>query len=238
MLSLLLVSLVLPATVGADTFILNSSYSPPYSTEDHNGILDRILREAFSRLGHEVEFRNLPAERALVDADAGIADGVVARIEGVDAMYPNLVRVASATIPSRDFVAFSGPEVPNISSWRELSPYNITFVRGWKIIETSVPRSKSAIPVDSTERAFSLLARGRVDIVINARLDGRVMAARFGLSEIKIHEPALASLSLYPYLNEKHRDLVPVLAGTLEAMKREGTFGRIYDEAMRGIDVR
>jgi polar amino acid transport system substrate-binding protein len=232
------VSLLPPATGRADTFVFNTSYSAPYSTQDHDGILDRILREALSRLGYEVEFRNLPAERALVDADAGTADGIVARIKGMDAMYRNLVRVESATIPSRDFVAFSGPEVPSITSWRDLTPYNITFVRGWKLIETSVPPAKSVVPVDSTERAFSLLAHGRVDVVISARLDGRVMAAQFGLTDIKVHEPPLASLSLYPYIHEKHRDLAPVLGGTLEAMKREGTFARIYNEAMSGINVR
>jgi len=74
--------LLIPLGVHADEYVLASSYSPPYSTENHDGILERVLREAFVRAGHSVSFRNLPAERALqkryqggwIDLDTALAN--------------------------------------------------------------------------------------------------------------------------------------------------------------------
>lgn len=227
-----LMVLVVPATLHAENLIFNSSYSPPYTTDDHDGILEEILREACRRAGHRASFRNLPAERALLDAESGVSDGVVARIDGMEGMYPSLVMVPSATIPSRDFVAFSREALPRIRAWEDLAPYNIAYVRGWKIIENSIPDAESALALASTQRAFMLLARDRTDVVINARLDGLVMADRLGIEDVQVHEPPLASVSLYPYLHRRHVDIVPDLAAALEAMKADGTFQRIYETAM------
>jgi len=220
-----------PAT--AELFALTTSYPPPYSTEDAQGILDRVLREAFSRTGHDVRFLRLPAERALLDADAGLADGVVARIHGIDALYPNLVRVPSATLVSRDFVAFSRKGLGPIRRWEDLASFNIVYVRGWKIVEQNVPEAKSVLAVDGSRRAFRLLARGRADVVINARLDGAVVARQEGIRDLVIHEPPLTSRSLYPYLHVDHQAMVPDLAAALDAMKADGSFAQIHREVMQ-----
>jgi polar amino acid transport system substrate-binding protein len=231
----LLLALALTLASGsllAEELVLNSSYSPPYATNGSRGILECVLAEAFDRVGREVRFRHLPAERALADAQSGHADGVVARIVGMERLYPRLVRVPSASIPSRDFVAFSRSYLPPVRAWGDLAPHNITFVRGWKIIEHNVPPAQSVVPVVSTRRAFELLARGRADVVINARLDGTVMVEQLEIVDVVIHEPPLASLSLYPYLHVRHADLTGPLARALDEMKADGTFDRIYRETM------
>ncbi|MFW5689199.1 MAG: substrate-binding periplasmic protein [Spirochaetota bacterium] len=212
-----------------DPIVLTISYSPPYSTPEHDGILELILIEAFARIGEEVTFRRLPAERGLIDANSGAADGVVARIEGIETIYPSLVRVPVATIESRDFVAFSRSGLPPITRWDDLAPYNIAYVRGWKILERSVPETRSELRVHSTDMAFGLLLRSRVDVVLSARLDGLVTARRLGLTDLRVHEPPLASLSLYPFLNRRLEHLVEPLERALRAMKDDGTFSEIYD---------
>jgi polar amino acid transport system substrate-binding protein len=231
---LLLLIPALPAT--AELFELNTSYPPPYGTEDEQGILDRVLREAFSRIGHDVRFLPLPAERALLDANSGIADGVVARVQGIEALYPNLLRVPSATIASRDFVAFSREGVGPIRNWDDLVPFNVVYVRGWKIVEQNVPQAKSVLAVDGTRRAFRLLSRGRADVVINARLDGSLVARQERIGNLMIHEPPLTSLSLYPYLHVDHYAIVPDLAAALDAMKADGSFARIHRDVMQPLE--
>ncbi len=226
------------ASLPAEPLVFASSYSPPYSSEDYPGILERILTEACERIGVEVAFRNLPAERALADANAGFVDGVVARVENMERMYYHLVRIRSASIESRDFVAFSRGGVPPILSWNDLAAYNITYVRGWKIFENNATAAKSAVAVDSTRRAFELLARNRTDVVLNARLDGTLMAAELGIDDIRIHEPPLASLSLYPYVHRRNARYILALTAALEEMKADGTFVRIYAEAMDRADER
>jgi polar amino acid transport system substrate-binding protein len=230
--ALLFLLLTPSAWLTADTLVLTSSYSPPYAANGERGILEHVLAEAFTRIGEDVEFRYLPAQRALADAQSGHADGVVARVMGIQRMYPDLVLVPSATIPSRDFVAFSRNSLPLITTWADLSPYNITYVRGWKIIENNARPVESAVPVDSTRRAFELFLRNRVDVVISARLDGTVMARQLGIDDLFVHEPPLATLALYPYLNERHADLAGPLAAALDEMKADGTFDRIYRDAM------
>ncbi|MFP4375929.1 MAG: substrate-binding periplasmic protein [Spirochaetales bacterium] len=216
------------APLCAESFVLTTGYSPPYSTAASSGILDRILEEAFARAGHEVSFAMLPAERALRDADSGVADGVVARIDGLDDSYRNLVRIPVSIIESWDFVAFTRPHVSDIRQWSDLSNHNVVFVRGWKIIEQNIPAARSVVTVSSTELAFRMLARGRADVVVSARLDGVVMARQLGFEDLKVHEPPLASLSLYPYIHRRHEELVPALAQALGDMKADGTFYEIY----------
>ena len=222
----------------AEPLVFAASYPPPYSNQDNTGILDRVLTEAGRRIGVEIAVRNLPAERALSDANAGFVDGVLARVEHMERTHTHLVRIRSATIESRDFVAFSPAEVPPILSWDDLAAYNIAYVRGWKIFENNAPSAKSAVAVDSTRRAFELLARGRTDVVLNARLDGMLMAARLGIRDIRVHEPPLASLSLYPYVHRRNARYVMALTAALDAMKADGTYDRIYTDPLDLSNVR
>jgi polar amino acid transport system substrate-binding protein len=217
----------------ADVIVFNSSYSPPYSRPDEGGILDRILKEACDMIGVEARVQMLPAERALRGAQSGSADGVVARVEGIDSIYPSLVQIPEAVIESRDFVAFSTHPENDIGEWRDLSRYTSTYVRGWKIIEVNVPDSASTQPVGTTRQAFELLKKGRTDVVINARLDGLRMASLLDIPDIHVHEPPLISLRLYPYVNRDHSRLVVPLAEALARMKATGRFQQIYDEILR-----
>ncbi len=54
------------------------------------------------------------------------------------------------------------------------------------------------------------------------------MARQLGFEDLKVHEPPLASLSLYPYIHRRHEELVPALAQALGDMKADGTFYEIY----------
>jgi polar amino acid transport system substrate-binding protein len=94
------------------------------------------------------------------------------------------------------------------------------------------------VAVDSTRRAFELLARGRTDVILNARLDGMLMAARLGIADIRIHEPPLASVSLYPYVHRRNARHVLALTAALDDMKADGTFNRIYTDPLDLPNVR
>lgn len=235
LLLLLLCFFLLPISESeGESLLFNSSYSPPYSTGESDGILERILAEAYARIGYETSFRQVPAERALLEANNGIADGVVARVPGIESTYPSLLFVPSATIPRRDFVAFTLDPDLEIGRWSDLSTLDVAIVRGWKIVEANVPGSSSTVRAESTEHAFRLLKRERTQVVINAGLDGLDMARRLGIDGVMVHDPPLASLSLYPYLHRRWSGLVPRLAGALDEMKADGTFEAIYEEAMAG----
>jgi len=72
---------------------IGSSLVPPLSNPDQTGLLDKLTREAFSRIGYRVIIKSLPSERALINANKGIDDGEILRIDGIQKMYPNLVKM-------------------------------------------------------------------------------------------------------------------------------------------------
>ncbi len=51
----------------------------------------------------------------------------------------------------------------------------------------------------------------------------------YGLEDsgIKVQYPPLLELSLYPYMNIKHKDLAKKISRTLKEMKEDGTVDRI-----------
>jgi polar amino acid transport system substrate-binding protein len=225
--------LLLAAPAPARDLVLGTSYSPPYSTPDQRGVLDTVLREAFRRLGLEIGLLMAPAERCLRDAHRGAIDGVVARIRGMSRMYPNLVLVPEPTIESRQFVAFTTGPAFATTGWQSLAPYQVGMVKGWKIFEVNVKEAAGVLKVDSTRQLFRLLGAGRIQVALNARLDGLVVARELGIQDVKVLEPPLAEMRMYLHLHRRHAGLAPRLAEVLAAMKAEGSFARLQAEAVR-----
>lgn len=225
------------ATSSADpkVYTLNSSYSPPHSTEDQTGYLDLILKEAFRRAGLKAEIQMMPAERCLQDANAGVSDGDIGRIRRVDDHYPSLVLVDEPIIESRDFVAFSIHKDFRTEDWSSLKPYHVGIMRGWKIFESNVVGTQSLIKMDSTRSLFKLLMNDRADVVLNARIDGLYTVRQLGIENIRIMEPPLASLALYLFLHKKNSAIIPKIETALKAMKSDGAFYEIRDRALSAM---
>jgi polar amino acid transport system substrate-binding protein len=222
---------------GAGTMLIGSSYSAPFSTPQGDGYFDLVLEEAFVRVGREVEIRLLPAERSLRDADSGRIDGDIGRIEGIEVFYPNLRMVPEPALDARQFVAFTLDEDIAITGWKDLAPYNLAFVRGWKIFEENTGGVASRTMVESTEQLFVLLDRDRADIVLSSRIDGLAAARAQGLRGVRVLDPPLAEMKMYLYLNDAHAELLEPLARALSSMKADGTCARIMaDISRRYID--
>lgn len=219
-----------PARSGA--IVLNTSNDPPNATDDHTGLCDRIMIEAFKRLGLALEIVNLPSERALINANEGLDDGNFARVEGLEKQYPNLIRVAEE-ITTFEFVAFTTRDAFKPSGWESLKPYDVGIITGWKILESNITGVKSLTKVRDEKLLFGLLAAGKADVVVYDRRQGRVVLRQLGLRGITAREPPLAVRGMYPYLHKRHADLVPRLERTLREMRRDGTLRRIAAETLR-----
>lgn len=216
-------------------FILNSSYSPPHSTEDQTGYLDLILKEAFKRAMFEAHIQMMPAERCLQDSNAGVSDGEIGRIRQMSQFYPNLVIVDEPILESRDFVAFSKNYEFPTPDWKSLQPYHVGIVRGWKIMETNVTDVRSLIKMESTRSLFKLLKNDRADVVLNARIDGLYAAKQIGMENVKVMEPPLASLDLYLFMHKKNAWAIPKLEAALRDMKSDGSFYQIRRNVLKDM---
>lgn len=198
----------------------------PRSTPDGRGFEDLILKEAFRRVGISIRTSQLPSERALINVNQGIDDGLYVKIEGVEAGYPNLFRVPEP-VCDYEFAAFGRDPSLKITGYPSLAPYSVAFIRGWKNPEAATAGMKSVTRVKDDEALFEMLLHGRVDVIVYEALQGRVWIRNHGLTGIHQLGPPLATAEMFLYLNVRHRDLAPRLAAALKAMKADGTWSQI-----------
>lgn len=204
---------------------------PPLSKPDNTGMHDLIMQEAFSRIGYDLQIVHLPAERAMINANEGIEDGVYVRIAGLEKLYPNLHRV-SEKITDYEFVAFTKKIDAATTDWTALRPYDVGIIRGWKILEMNIRDTKSLTKVNTPVLLFTLLQNDRVDLVVYNRLDGYGVMRDLGLEGITTLEPPLAVRAMFLYLHDSRRHLAPKLAAALQEMKQDGTYAAIANQVL------
>lgn len=198
----------------------------PRSTPDGRGFEDLILKEAFRRVGISIRTSQLPSERALLNVNQGIDDGLYVKIAGVEAGYPNLVRVPEP-VCDYEFAAFGRDPSLKITGYPSLASFSIAFIRGWKNPEAATAGMKSVTRVKDDQALFEMLLDGRVDLIVYESLQGRLWIRNHGLTGIHQIGPPLATSEMFLYLNARHRDLVPRLAAALRDMKADGTWSQI-----------
>ncbi len=217
----------------ARTLVLNTFDIYPYSTPDGNGYMDRVVKEAFRRIGKDVKIVWLPSERALVNADRGIDDGDFVRVAGIEKKYHDLVRVPEE-LCDFEFAAFAKAEKPvRITGWRSLKPYNVAIPRGAQVLEKKISGVRSLEEVNDQKALFSMLMDGRVDVVIYDRMQAKGFLRKSGMKGIRQYGPILEKCPMYLYMNSRYLALVPRLAKAIVQMKKDGAFRRIMAAAPR-----
>lgn len=221
-----------PGAHAADKIVLNTGVLAPYTTPDRMGFLDQIVAAVFREVGLDAELQIFPTatERSLLNANAGIDDGMAMRIEGLEKQYPNLIRVPETLIVN-DFVAYSIKLRIATDNWKSIEPYVVSYIIGWKIFEKNVPHAREITLVRDADQLFGLLGNGRADLALYERWQGLERARALG---IKAHalEPPLVRTDMFIYLNKKHAALVPRVAQALARLKKNGSYQRIHDATL------
>ena len=210
--------------------VLNDANEPPYTTPAGDGYLDVIAREAFRRAGVDLKLVKLPAERGLINANAGIEDGDLVRIAGLEKQYPNLIRVPEK-LTDWVFVAFSKDRTLP-ANWMAIRQRAVGHIKGWKIYERAVNGAERVTTVDDPEQLFRLLALDRIEVALYERWLGLALARKLGLKDVRPLSPPLARREMFIYLHKRHAALVPKIAEALRAMKRESFYERTYREKL------
>lgn len=218
-----------------ETLILTTDDVYPRSTPEGTGFEDLILKEAFKRIGISIKISSLPAERALINVNQGIDDGLFVKIAGVEENYPYLIMVPEK-ICDYDFAAFTKNPAIKIDGWESLKPYNVAFLRGWKMYEANIKEAKSITKVKDDDALIELLTHDRVDLIAYELLEMKVRSKKMNLTGIITLQPLLAKKDMFCYLNIKHSKLVPGLVQALKDMKEDGTYNKIMTTAMDKLD--
>ncbi|MBB4844181.1 polar amino acid transport system substrate-binding protein [Paucibacter oligotrophus] len=196
-------------------------------------IAERVMREAYLRLGIALEVQAMPGERSLISANSGETDGELYRKMGIDKSYPQLIRVP-VPLQTYEIVVFTKLEPFKVEGWESLRPYKIGFVKGIKIIEEKT-LGMQAESVATMHQAFTKLDRGRSELVLANRVTGLASLRAHQFQGVKVLLPPLASFFVYHYLNKKHAALVPKLSEVLKHMEQERTLQRIKEDVLAGF---
>jgi polar amino acid transport system substrate-binding protein len=195
-----------------------------------------IYSEAFKRLGYHFKIVNLPGERSMVDANSGVVDGEAARIASLDSnKYPNLIRVEESIFVLKEG-AYSTDTSIRINGWESLrgKGFKVGLLKGIKSIEQKLPQyveKKDIVTLTNFEQCLKMVQAQRIDLLIvgTAVEESALMKSdayqdikRVGIVEEKI---------VYPWFHKRHKELVSQLADTLKAMKTEGTFQELIEQA-------
>ena len=207
--------------------VLNEANAPPYTNTERTGFFDVVATEAFRRAGLELNLAKLPAERALLLSNSGVADGELNRLAGIETQYPNLIRVPEK-LGDWYFAAFSkDASIPgNLDAIRGRA---VGVIRGWKIYESALAGAKDVITVDDPDQLFRLLQLDRIEVALYILLMGLEQIRKLGIKDVRILDPPLYIRETFIYLHHSHADLVPALTAALRAMKQDGTYKRAYD---------
>jgi polar amino acid transport system substrate-binding protein len=216
------------------TLVLSDTYDTPYTTEAADGFLDVVATEAFRRAGLQLTMVRVSPERALRNANAGIEDGVSARIAGLEKSYPNLVRVPEKILDF-PFVAFARRQSVERADWDALTAVVVGHIQGWKIFEQNLKPGTQITVVDNAEQLFTMLHKDRIDIALYERWLGLALARKLGFTDVRVVEPTLAQREMFIYLHNRHADKVAAIANALRALKADGTYARVCREKFASL---
>lgn len=229
---ILATSILLPSGILAkEKMIIGTSYKVLLSNPAQNGMLDLIAKEAFSRIGIEIEVPYLPAERSISVANSGLHDGELNRIAGMEKIYPNLIRVDESMMDF-EFVGLTKNISIHGGNWENLKPYQVGLIKGWKILETNVGNFPEITYYHSANDLFHGLELGRVDIILYGKLIGYALMKNLSIGNFKVLKPAFATRKMYMYLHNKHRSKISSLEIALKQMKQDGTYKKIQTRSL------
>jgi len=228
--------LLVSNTLSAQPVIsINTTGDPPLNTPEQSGFMDIISREAFKRIGYTLETVKLPAERGLRNTNAGVEDGEMSRIKGMEKLYPNLIRVPEKIMDWK-FVVFSQNPINLDKGWSSLSNKNLTYINGWKILEKNIPASASITRSRSAKQMFILFDKQRIDYIVYELWGGLLLSKSLNLKHLKLQHPPLATREMFIYLHKKHKNLVPKLAEALKQMKQDGQYDEIKNKILKPLE--
>lgn len=218
----------------AEPLRLNSGVGAPYFLPDKQGFLDLLVPEVFRRIGVEAEAVQYSAsERAMINANNGIDDGVAMRIKGLEKDYPNLVRIDEKVIDN-EFVGYASRVQIATTGFDTLRNHQVAYIIGWKVFEPVLPPGDAVTLAKDAGQLFSLLEHDRADVILFERWQGAHILRERG---IKAHLlwPPLVSTEMFMYVHAKHAHLAEPAAKALRAMKADGAYQRIAVQTLPGF---
>lgn len=221
-----------PATADGK-LVFSTQALPPYSIENGTGFFDTLYPEIGRRAGLEITVVQQPDRRSLELTNNGTNDGDGPRLPGLEEQFPNLIRVDEPILHAK-LVAFTR-KGSGITSWEDMANKFAAIPRGWPLPE-KMPASMRLTTVVATHHGMAMLAEGRIDAALTLPEAGRHEINKHGYVNISPEFTVLDDRELYLYMHRKHTALVPDINAAIRDIKADGTWDRLFKQAIAQAD--
>lgn len=197
-------------------------------------ISEQVIREAYKRVGQDIEILKMPPSRALAMANSGDLDGELYRVAGLERRFENLVQVP-VPVNYLEAVVITGEAIHHPVSWQDLMGKQFAIRRGTKFAEMRTAGMDPVYAVHNSQ-LIDMLARGRVEMILIARLNGMALLQE-QQCQFRILVPPIERFPLFHYLHKKHVALVAPVMEALAKMKSEGLIAKVRQSYVDRMSV-
>lgn len=197
-------------------------------------VAEKVVKEAYRRIGIDIIVDFYPGKRSLILSNEGKKyDGELYRIGGVEKRFPNLIPIP-VPIHLLEGMVFTKDTKFDVNGWDSLRPYKIGVRRGIAFTFRGT-QGMNSVPVNSNKQLFEMLDKGRLDIVVLARMNALKYFQKTKFPNIKILEPAVEVHKMYHYVHKKNAHLIPKLVLALKDMEKEGLIKQFRNEHIQEL---
>jgi polar amino acid transport system substrate-binding protein len=196
-----------------------------------HSITTEIMKEAYRKIGVELIAKCRLSKQALLDANEGITQGDMARIAGIDSLYPNLMRV---NVPIFQLTSILlSKKIKAITDLKDLKQYRIGLIKD-VIYYENLLKDYTKVYANTSEELIQLLLKDRADLIIFEKTE-TLLALNLHIQTKPIHyvyhqgilhEPGWQS-HLYHYLHKSQKKFIPKLTKVLLEMVASGEINKI-----------
>jgi polar amino acid transport system substrate-binding protein len=202
----------------ADTFRISA---PEFAESE---AIFRLLKEVYGRLGHDVERVVRPAKRSLFEVNSGTSDAEMSRVIGAESEFPNLVRVTEPVLALSFSAIVAADSKHWLSSWEEIEKLRIAYPGGYRILDSRT-RDMDATTARGPDAVARMVDGGRVDVGILVTSHAHKFASE--MAGVSVLDPPIEVVTLYHYLNVKHRRMIPEMEEILIQLNDSGEAKKI-----------
>ncbi|KRQ14944.1 substrate-binding periplasmic protein [Bradyrhizobium sp. DASA03076] len=194
-----------------------------------------MLRSVYAKLNIKLEFVDVPGKRALALSSAGEVDGEIQRIGTLSRDYPTLLQVTPA-------INYIEPSVFTtklhfvVDGWNSIRDYRIGIVRGVGSSEAGTRGMDRVTATAGLENMIAMLDADRFDVVVTDLFSGLAAVRKLNLqARIYPLSPPLERISIFHYLHERHRDLVPKVGQVIAQMEASGELAALREALVKQV---
>lgn len=216
-LALALVSLVATKNAGAENYVISMGQAEQAEKAETINVYKTVL-DAYRLIGLNAEVKQLPWRRSIHAVDQGIFDAELARVNGLEKKFSNLLRI-SEPVGTVEIVALTKAPL-RVASINDLSGLRIGNVRGILTVESLESELTFYATVNSHDSLIRMIDRGRIDVGICVKEIAELILAEGNFPSLMTNGWVIQKVDLYHYVNRRHKDLIPALERAVASTRK------------------